>query len=1424
MPISGHTNKLVTGGENFYDSGGASSNYEDGEDGIITLKSALGTTIRVTFTIFQLRKNGDYLDIYDGDDTSATLIGTYNHNASPGEISSSSNSITFRFSSNSNKTKTGWTANVEVVSGSSGGDYCESSGNVDFDTGVTLVDFNTINNSSSMGSGYTDYTSIFTDVSIGSSYNLTVNVNTDGNYRVKARAWIDWNQDGDFADSNEEFDLGGRSNTSDGATSESPYSITVPSAASLGETRMRVSAKYNSYPGVCEDDFDGEVEDYTLNVISIVGNPPIANCKDLTVQLDASGNASVSAADINNSSSDGETADADLILSIDKTNFDCDDLGSQTVTLTVEDEDGNESTCTANVTVEDNVAPSLLNLNAEYHDGMSMSDLKYSEAVDEIHTNWGNGSPNTGLVGNDEFSIKYSGSFVVPVAGDYTFYTNSDDGVRLSIDGSYVIQNWDDHAPESDSGTVGLSKGEHTILLEYYEKGGGAVIELEWESSDAGIAKDVFSKSSILNNTIVETTLKLDDSGNATLAAADVDPGFIDNCGVVSQKLSKSNFSSSDIGENTVVLTVKDASGNSNTINVGVTVESADPSVSLSVGSNFINENGGSTNITASIPSAYTDDIIVNLAYSGGSSSDYSAANQIVIPAGSTSAYTGFTAVNNDINDGDRDVTVEISLVTNGTASGTQEQTITIVDDDLPSTASININNQDASIGTSANDLVQNVLVTGCLIANNVTYTGDQTNGIGYFEQGDSDFPLSSGVILSTGKVENAIGPASRRVSDYNSGFDFNTKNLDSDLMALAGTELRNSGWPFYLKYWIREYNDAQILEFDFVPAGNKLEFNYIFASEEYNGYACSDFNDGFAFILSGPGIGNDPGLSGKNIALTESGDQVSINNVYKNQCEDCPDNSEFYVEEIGGHSIAFDGRTKILTARADVTSCETYHIKLIVYDRNDKEYNSAVFLEAKSFKSNEVTVENKIDGIEGDKEIMYRGCDKSYISFTRKEEIDKEYSFHVSIGGSAENGVDYYEVDEYGTKLGKFPEEVTFAAGETEIKIYYMASDEVTGSKDILFEVLKGCPCSADDDDYYKKHIDIIDVAQIEAEAISNVRCNGGDPVSTIIIQLAEGLVSTNYLYSLDGRSFQEENKFQGTYTVGEHIVTIKDKFSCSSEDITIDIPKATDLDANAGVDFDMCQKDTKTLNGTGGIDYLWTCNKAVGLDGMDVTSPTPSISPDLPADIYVYTLTVSDGVSDLCSSSDDVEVTVKPTPVINGLDANRLEVCSGQEIILTASISNGINPTYKWTPNNEINGSSVGLSATIQPVSTVLASRTINFTVTSDNSCSASQSISGVKVFPNPSISLLDATSNLCADGNNGEIHIEATGGTPNMEAPFYNYEWSHDSGLNSPDATTLGVDTYTIKVTDAKTCSDTKTYNVTAQPKPKGIFFTE
>ncbi|WP_299114983.1 reprolysin-like metallopeptidase [uncultured Winogradskyella sp.] len=152
---------------------------------------------------------------------------------------------------------------------------CPSEGSLQYQTRTTGVIFNTINNLNPGAkiTPYSDFTGISTTVEAGMNYDLTVRANSDGNFQIITRVWVDWNQNCSFDDLGEEYDLGTSAGIADEPTDGSPLTVMVPNDAAEGATIMRVSTKYtdpnaNQFPTSCESGFDGEVEDYTLNVIN----------------------------------------------------------------------------------------------------------------------------------------------------------------------------------------------------------------------------------------------------------------------------------------------------------------------------------------------------------------------------------------------------------------------------------------------------------------------------------------------------------------------------------------------------------------------------------------------------------------------------------------------------------------------------------------------------------------------------------------------------------------------------------------------------------------------------------------------------------------------------------------------------------------------------------------------------------------------------------------------------------------------------------------------------------------------------------------------------------------------------------------------------------------------------------------------------
>ncbi|GHC56156.1 GEVED domain-containing protein [Ulvibacter litoralis] len=178
--------------------------------------------------------------------------------------------------------------------------FCASNGTTASHIGLTNVTLHTINNSDiTKNSGYEDFSSIITEVRQGSSYDLSVKLNSDGANTVHVKAWIDWNNNSDFTDPGEEYDLGTATNVANGTTTLSPLSIPVSATASFGIKRMRVSAKQGSAATSCETNFDGEVEDYSIRVIS-----PIIYCPAGGTDNGGDHIANVTLGTINNTSSD----------------------------------------------------------------------------------------------------------------------------------------------------------------------------------------------------------------------------------------------------------------------------------------------------------------------------------------------------------------------------------------------------------------------------------------------------------------------------------------------------------------------------------------------------------------------------------------------------------------------------------------------------------------------------------------------------------------------------------------------------------------------------------------------------------------------------------------------------------------------------------------------------------------------------------------------------------------------------------------------------------------------------------------------------------------------------------------------------------------------------------------------------------------
>jgi gliding motility-associated-like protein len=262
------------------------------------------------------------------------------------------------------------------------------------------------------------------------------------------------------------------------------------------------------------------------------------------------------------------------------------------------------------------------------------------------------------------------------------------------------------------------------------------------------------------------------------------------------------------------------------------------------------------------------------------------------------------------------------------------------------SVAQINTDNTTYTV----DQLIDGVLFeSGCTTITNVqsrTGVGVNQNGIAYFQRNGSTFPLDDGIVLSTGNALNANGPNSLgdRSDNLFSGSDLDLENV----MAASGSPINSL--------------DATWISFDFVPIASFISFDYLFASEEYNGSFECLYADAFAFILTDSVTGavtNLATIPGSNLPVQV----VTVRNPPPTACVSVNPtffeqynlrNNTFGEPNLGSSAatspIEFNGQTTVLTATSAVVPNRSYNIKLVIADASDFEYDSAVFIEGGSF------------------------------------------------------------------------------------------------------------------------------------------------------------------------------------------------------------------------------------------------------------------------------------------------------------------------------------------------------------------------------------------------------------------------------------------------------------------------------------------
>lgn len=669
---------------------------------------------------------------------------------------------------------------------------------------------------------------------------------------------------------------------------------------------------------------------------------------------------------------------------------------------------------------------------------------------------------------------------------------------------------------------------------------------------------------------------------------------------------------------------------------------------------------------------------------------------------------------------------------------------------------------------TPVSTLTPTDLVTNYLVGSGVTVSGVTFNGIpgttlnpqiGFFS-GTSSVGIDSGIVISSGNIMSITGP-------NNSGSTttaYSVFSADPDLNAISTAGVFDHG----------------ILEFDFVPTGDSVKFNYVFASEEYLEFVLSGVNDAFGIFLSGPGISGIYSLGAENIATLPGGTPISIDNVNNII------NPAYYVVNGDGVTapystnpfyIEYDGLTVKLTAKWAVSCGSTYHIKFAIADGGDGSWDSGVFIEAGSFTSTGSQVSADINPVFGaGPNSVFEGCllgDTVSLVFTRPITTSTD-TVNFVLSGDAINGLDYTLIS---------PSYVIFPAGEDSVTLSFGVPDDgiIEGVDTLIITIPStGSGCGASSGNTIE--IYIYDPYNLNVFAGNDTVYNC--PGQTLVFNgiTLNGNPPYDYTWS-DGTTGATIN-----YTItalGGDTLVLSVTDGCGYDGVdTLIMTQVTPTDplvANAGPDvYYTCPGDTSLVFGvaTGGVapyTYLW-----------EGSVPGPSYYYVASSDTVVL-LTVTD----FCGNTDtDTLYAIQDTliPLTANAGPDQVVSCVGETLTLTGSFLGGSGfPGFYWST------SETTLSIDVQPLITT------NYVFTVFNTCGqvASDTVT-ITVPPYTPLSLVvsDSVVTVNCPGTPYNLVGYASGGGT---AP-YNYSWSNGDTDSLTSIVAMAGDSIVFTVTDA------------------------
>ena len=609
--------------------------------------------------------------------------------------------------------------------------------------------------------------------------------------------------------------------------------------------------------------------------------------------------------------------------------------------------------------------------------------------------------------------------------------------------------------------------------------------------------------------------------------------------------------------------------------------------------------------------------------------------------------------------------------------------------------------------------------LTATLAGPGVTIISDtlicNTTANGTFTSVATPIALPTGIILCTGHAVDASGPETGLTSTNFGGPG------DPDLTSLLGSTTISV--------------DGCALIINFVPKGDTVSFRYQFGSEEYRNAVCSSYNDAFAFFIAGPGVSTT--LPGVNMALVPGTNvPVAVNTVNNGipgtvggcniaNCTAYGSGSPFtayYIDNTGGTSVSYRGYTDVFVAKHWVIPCDTYRIKMAIVDGGNGNYDSGVFIEGGSLKTNTYHFD-RTDSVGitlmGIPHSVVKGCSSDTLNVQSFYPVTSATTLHLTYGGTATSGVDY----------AALPDSVIIPAGDSSVALTVTGLiTPPVGVKTLTIYLTSASSCGNLD----SFTINIIDHPAATILTQDTSICSG----SSVQI-MVNGTTGLTYSWSpatfLDNSTLMDPTATPTVSTTYIMTATLQGS-ACASITESINISVIHLPFTILTPDTSLCQGSSLTIrvNGSDSLVYSWS--PGTGLSSAVVMQPIAS-----PTVTTTYTLTGTYPALG-CSNTETVTITVIPMNfAIATIDTY---MCEGATINLNASVSPPDAYTYLWTGPNGY--SSVLLNPAIA-YATALFVGTYHLTVTNPGGCSRSAN-EYINVFPNPGNEIIHLPISIC------------------------------------------------------------------------------